>query len=521
MLDTSNTVSYQVPHLPAILALHGQWRAKEEAVVCEEDRLTWSQLMRLCHQFANGLAQHNIEQGSRVGIVMSNGIPMLQTLLGVMSSGSVSVPINLSVNDDALVNMFKDAGVTTIVATDDQVDRINALRSRLPSTVKLFICESQHEGWLSIAGLTKGQSSEIPDVTISDDDLLNIIYSSGTTGIPKGIVHTFRARRDWCYDLAIALRYQPKARTLLTIGLYSNISWIGMLCTLLAGGTVVIHKQFDAKAFLQTVEEEKITHTAMVPIQYQRIAAEIPKQNYSVSTMQAMMCCGSPLHPELKQQLFKYFPCGLIELYGLTEGIITTLDPESAEGRWSSVGKPLIGTDIIIVDENDKPLPANKAGEIVSRGRIMMHSYFQNSKATQDSLYIDKNGASWLRSGDIGYVDDDGFLFIVDRKKDMILSGGQNIYPQDIEAILKSHNNIDDVAVIGVNSKRWGETPLALVIPSTTSESENQLLQWANSVLGKQQRLVDLKYVTSLPRNPNGKLLKRELRQLYTDMSYE
>jgi acyl-CoA synthetase (AMP-forming)/AMP-acid ligase II len=236
--------------------------------------------------------------------------------------------------------------------------------------------------------------------------------------------------------------------------------------------------------------------------------------------MQAMMSCGSPLHEGLKQAIFETFPCGIIELYGLTEGIITTLDPEDAQGRWSSVGKPLIGTDILIIGDDDQPCDCGESGEIVSRGRITMPGYWQREDANAEARYVDASGQVWLRSGDIGHLDSQGFLYIVDRKKDMILSGGQNIYPQDIEAVLVTHPQIADVAVIGAPSQRWGETPVALVVPRDPGLEMPALLDWANQRLGRQQRLADCIAVTELPRNPNGKILKRELRKEYGDKSY-
>jgi acyl-CoA synthetase (AMP-forming)/AMP-acid ligase II len=453
---------------------------------------------------------------------MGNGMAMAQALFGTMAAGACSVPINLSVNDDALISMLADAGVVALVATADQTARIVRLEKRLPSTLKLLITDGPPaEGWTDLELLCSEQPVHLPEINIDADSALNIIYSSGTTGLPKGILHTQRGRRDWAYDLAIALRYNGAARTLLTIGLYSNISWVAMLCTLLAGGTLVIHARFDAGDFLRTVCDERITHTAMVPIQFQRVVEALRNEGGNVSSMQAMMSCGSPLHEQLKRDIFNYFPCGIIELYGLTEGIITTLEPEDAEGRWASVGRPLIGTDICIVDNNDSLLPANQSGEIVSRGRITMPCYWNRDDATEEAEFIDPDGVQWLRSGDIGYVDDEGYLYIVDRKKDMILTGGQNVYPQDIEAILVEHEHVDDVAVIGLPSTRWGETPVALVVPANGHELDVEAIrQWANSRLGKQQRLADIIVRTELPRNPNGKILKRELRVEYGDREY-
>ncbi|MGQ9425014.1 class I adenylate-forming enzyme family protein [Gilvimarinus sp. F26214L] len=510
------------PLLPEILSLHGKWRARQPALVCNDVQWTWAELIEASHRFAHGLIAHGIRRGDRIGVVMSNGATMVQALLGTMAAGAVSVPINLSVSDEALVKMMHDAEVRAIVVTGDQQARIDVLRRQMPPATAMFISEGVGDGWTTIEQLCVDRPTSLPEVGLADDDLLNIIYSSGTTGMPKGIAHTHRARRDWAYDLTIALRYHGAVRTLLTIGLYSNISWVGMLCTLLSGGTLVVHQRFDAAAFLDTVESDRITHTAMVPVQYQRVADEQERLPRNLGSMQAMMCCGSPLHPQLKQTIFKQFPCGVIELYGLTEGIITTLEPEAAEGRWASVGKPLVGTDIAIIDDRGGFLPPNASGEIISRGRISMQGYFQNPEATLDSQYTDPDGRAWLRSGDIGYLDPEGYLYIVDRKKDMILSGGQNIYPQDIEAVLLTHPAVYDAAVIGVKSRRWGETPLALVVRTEGhSVEEAVLLDWANQRLGKQQRLADLKFTSTLPRNPNGKLLKRELRNEFEDVIYE
>jgi acyl-CoA synthetase (AMP-forming)/AMP-acid ligase II len=507
------------PLLPEIFALHARWRADRDAVIVGELRRSWAGFAADNHRFAHGLRAAGIVSGDRVGVFMANGYPMLTALFGTLASGAVSVPLNTSVSDEAIVAMLSDAGIRALVVSDEYRARFAALLPELPKDL-LCISDVAAEGWHAMDALAAGQPDTLPAIDLAADAPLNIIYSSGTTGLPKGILHSHRGRRDWAYDLAIALRYHGAARTLLTIGLYSNISWVAMLCTLLAGGTLLVHPRFDAPAFLDTVEAEGITHTAMVPIQFQRVLDVQGEHPRDLSSMHAMMSCGSPLHEGLKRAIFDTFPCGIIELYGLTEGIITTLDPEDAQERWSSVGKPLIGTDILIVDDSDEPCPTGNAGEIVSRGRITMPGYWRRDDANLDARYIDADGQVWLRSGDIGYVDEQGFLYIVDRKKDMILSGGQNIYPQDIEAVLVGHEQVDDVAVIGAPSERWGETPLALVVLRDAALDMSALLDWANQRLGKQQRLVDCIAVAELPRNPNGKILKRELRKIHGEKRY-
>ncbi|NHN38470.1 acyl--CoA ligase [Pseudomaricurvus alcaniphilus] len=511
------------PLLPEILALHGKWKGDKPALVCAGQWLSWRDFSDSLNRVANALDRHGVGQRDHVVVLMNNGIEMVQAMFGIMAAGAVSVPINLSVSDAAIAGMIEDSGASAIVVTPPQEARIEALRASLPEKVKLLVTTGTGNqdfiGWRDFLG---SSSAATPAVTIEPDDLLNIIYSSGTTGLPKGIAHTHRGRRDWAYDLGIALRYHSAARTLLTIGLYSNISWVAMLTTLLAGGTLFVHESFDADHFIASVERDRITHTAMVPIQYQRLAERLRQRpDADVSSMQAMMCCGSPLHESLKQEIYQRFNGGIIELYGLTEGIITTLDPEEAEGRWASVGKPLLGTDIVILGADDRPLPAGQAGEIAARGRISMPGYYNRPEANEEACWRDELGRAWLRSGDIGRLDEQGYLYIVDRKKDMILSGGQNIYPQDIEAVLIEHSAVNDVAVIAAGSQRWGETPIALVVLEAGVEEKPDLIKaWCNQRVGKQQRLADVIVVDALPRNPNGKVLKRELRKQYAERQY-
>ena len=509
------------PLLPEIFSLHGKWRAQQDAVICGEQRLSWQQFCSENHRLANGLIAQGVLPGSRVGIVMSNGVPMLHTIMAVMAAGLVSVPINLSVNDEGLVGMMVDAEISVLVITSDQQQHIENLLDKMPSSLMLLLSDTlDNDRWKSLATISADMSEELPSVTYSEKSPLNIIYSSGTTGMPKGIVHHHRGRRDWAYDLSLALRYDDSAKTLLNIGLYSNISWVGMLCTLLVGGTIVLHSRFDSDEFLQTVSREKITHTVMVPIQYQRVIESYRQKPTDISSMKSMMSCGSPLHQDLKRQIYETFNGAIIELYGLTEGIITTLNPENMEQRWESVGKPLVGTDIAIIGEQDEILPSGKSGEVISRGRITMPGYYRRNKENTQAEFVDTEGLQWIRTGDIGYLDHDGYLYIVDRKKDMILSGGQNIYPQDIESVLIQHPDINDVAVVAATSKRWGETPIAIAVGENTC-SANDFIQWANTRLGKQQRLADVIFVDALPRNPNGKILKRELRTQFGSKSYE
>jgi acyl-CoA synthetase (AMP-forming)/AMP-acid ligase II len=519
---TANTnMTGPSPLFPEILALHGKWRGNSNAVIFDGNTRTWREFLNKSNQVANALLDAGCRQGDVVAVLMQNGFEMAESLLGIALVGCVSAPLNLSVTDAAILAMIEDANAKVLIATADQMQRF-AQEPGLKD-LRLKVASEASEtppGWTRWIDWLRRQPTTTPAVKIQATDPLNIIYSSGTTGRPKGIVHTHQTRLDWAYDLSIALRYHGGAKTLCTLNLYSNIAWVQMMCTWLAGGTLVLTRGFDAGEVLRLIENTKITHTAMVPVQFQRILDHADIAKADLSSMQAMMSCGSPLYEELKAGIFDEFPCGIIELYGLTEGVITTLEPEEIEGRLASVGRPLMGTDLCILDDQDQICPIGEAGEIVSRGRIVMPGYHNRPDANAESIWVDEQGRIWLRTGDIGKLDEEGYLYIVDRKKDMILSGGQNIYPADIEAVLVEHPDVRDAAVIGIPSKTWGETPIAWIEWAEAGAGDKDhadpasIQQWLNTRVGKRQRIHGVFPIDELPRNPNGKILKRQLREM-------
>lgn len=506
------------PKFTDILALHGKWLGDKPALVMGERLLDWRSFDATQIQVANGLIALGVSKGDRVALITDNSIEMLEAMFGILRAGAVIVPLNLAVAPEGMQAMLQDSAVSAVFVSAPHVGRMEAVCRALPSIQRggRIVIGGRADGWTNYDVWRDAQNSENPGVETDDDDLFNIIYSSGTTGLPKGIAHTQSRRLAFARDLGMTCRFDTQARTLVNIGLYSNISMSSALFTLLVGGTVHIHEGFSPLAVLDTIQKHRITHLFMVPIQFQMIWEMDGFDDYDLSSLKCLLSVGSALHLELKQKLLTSVGQIVIEAYGLTEGPLTVIDGEDCVRLLGSVGKPIFGTDIRIINGDGVEVPAGIDGEIVGRGPHNMPYYYNNPTATEDSTWVSPEGDKWLKTGDLGRLDEDGFLYIVGRLKDMIVSGGQNIYPSDIEAVMITHPDVNDVAVIGVPHEKWDETPFAIVVPEPGSSPDAAAItDWVNQRVGKRQRITGVDFATELPRNPNGKILKRVLREPY------
>jgi long-chain acyl-CoA synthetase len=312
--------------------------------------------------------------------------------------------------------------------------------------------------------------------------------------------------------------YGRDAVTLLSTPLYSNTTLVCLFPTLAGGGTVVVMRKFDAVGYLALAERLRVTHTMLVPVQYRRLLDRPEFDRHDLSHTRLKLCTSAPFSAELKAEVLARWPGGLIEYFGMTEGGgVCILEAHQYRDKLHTVGRPAQGHDIRLIDEDGVEVGPGVTGEVVGRSASVMNGYHGRPDKTAEATWTSPEGLAFIRTGDVGRFDEDGFLTLMDRKKDMIISGGFNIYPSDLEAVLVQHPAVAEAAVVGVPSRDWGETPVAFVVPKPGAAVEaTEIREFANERLGKMQRLADVRLVAELPRSPIGKVLKRELREAWT-----
>jgi acyl-CoA synthetase (AMP-forming)/AMP-acid ligase II len=491
---------------------HARWYPEKTAVVFEDRRLTWKELNSRANRVANRLAETGVCGGDRVAIVSPNCLEYPEIMFGALKAGAVIVPVSAMLRPETVCGELRDAQAKAVFAAHPLLPLAAGYRE---PCVRIVLAGSADQ-WTAYEEFRRDGSDAEPENPPSGDDPYNIVYSSGTTGTPKGIVHTHQARVLFAMTCGLEFRLHNEAVSLISTPLYTNGTQLIYLPTVLAGGTLVLTRSFDALAFLGLVEKEKCTHAFLVPTQFIRIMDHPEFAHHDVSSIEILLSAAAPLSKDTKREILDKFPhAKLAELYGLTEGISTVLRPDEQFSKPGSVGKPRLGGDIKIIDGNGNELPRGRTGEIVGTNYSMMTGYYRDPGRTHEAQWRDRRGKLYLRTGDVGRLDEDGYLYIVDRKKDLIISGGFNIFPSDIESVLMSHPEVSEAAVIGMPDREWGETPVAIVVKMNPGSglSENNLKEWANQRLAAYQKLSAVKFRTFLPRNELGKILKTELRK--------
>ncbi len=506
----------------------GQFFAKQaelnptrEAIfdVAADARFSYAEANARINRASGAMTSLGVAKGDRVATLLMNGHHFVEVFYGLAKIGGVTVALNWRLVAEELSFILTDSGAETMVFGTDFNEVVADLHGRGAAGTK--ITKWVHVGDAAdrpdfaegYEDLLAAATDDEPEIMGVGDDLLFIMYTSGTTGLPKGVMHTHETT-TWSIITGAATAEMRKGdRYLICLPLFHVGAMNPLLTTIYSGGTTIIMNQFDPTRIWELFGEEKVQCTLAVPAMLQFMLLTYDKDAHDISTLRWVMSGASPVPANLIET-YAGMGIEIHQVYGLTEtgGPACLIGPDDAIRRAGSTGKAFFHTDVKVVTEDGEIAAPNEPGEVLVRGPHIMAGYWNRDDATAESV-VD----GWLHTGDIALVDDDGFVYIHDRVKDMIISGGENVYPAEIENVIVGVAGVKETAVIGIESAKWGETPLAIVVKADESLTADAVLAECQAKLAKFKQPARVEFIDAIPRNPTGKALKRILREQFND----
>lgn len=490
---------------------------KEAYVDSHSDlRLNFAELNERSNRIANAFTEAGLKKQERVGLLLMNSAEFMEAYFGLAKIGAVIVPLNWRLVADELEFILKDSGTTRLIFGEEFIDTVADLHGRGDKT--------DIGQWLQVEGETEpawfaesyqafrdsGAGTE-PATGAADDDMLYIMYTSGTTGLPKGVVHTHHTSIWAILTIAANTHYREDDRFLGALPMFHVGALTPFSVNVYAGTTSVVMRSFTPLLAWQLLEREKITTSLMVPAMLNFMLQVPDFERFDYSNLRWVMTGAAPVPVALTRRYME-LGVGVRQVYGLTEtcGPACLMDADEALRKPDSTGKAFFHTSVRVVNEAGEDCAPGEAGEVLVGGPHIMREYWNRPEATAETI-VD----GWLHTGDVAIMDEEGFVSIQDRIKDMIISGGENVYPAEVEGVLITHPDIVEAAVIGQPSETWGESPLAVVVSSSEALTEGEVLDYCEGRLARFKQPKGVVFIEEIPRNPSGKILKRILREQY------
>jgi len=488
------------------------------AITFEGQDISYNELMEHSWQVANGLLELGIERQDRVAHLAKNSPEFFEIFIGASATAYATAGVNWRLAGPEILQILNATENSTLFVGKDFYPIIETIESDLTFIKNIIAIDGGHDRWIDYTSWRDQQSKQRPEVTLEGDDDILQLYTSGTTGLPKGVqltnqgyVNAFNAFVD--NDI---LDVDSNSRFVNVLPLFHvggiNLTIIPLLC----GAHIHLLAEFDATIVLDCLSNDKISHALFVPAMIQMMLQEPKVRERDYSSLQRLYYGASPISESVLVEAGEVFGSDFMQLYGATEnyGLVSMLAPEdhaAERNKLRACGKPALGSEVKVIDSNGDTVANGEVGEILIKSNWIMKSYWRNPTATDETI-VD----GWYHTGDAAYMDDEGFLFIQDRIKDMIITGGENVYPAEVENAVQSHEDVLDVAVIGIPDEQWGEAIKACVVLHPGAElSEEEIITYARTQIAGFKAPKSIDFIPELPRNPSGKILRRELRAPY------
>jgi len=508
----------KIQTLKELLNRNAQTYSDKTAFIFEDKRYTFKQVNQRVNSLINALASMGVRKGDRVAILAYN-CPQYYEVFNIAKAGRICVPLNYRSVGRELVYLINNSEANTLILEKEFVNTILPIRHELVG-VKNFIClDAAVENMASYEQLISSFPPDEPVDEVETDDPCTLFYTSGTTGRPKGAIHT---HRSMIAEIRVPHRDLSSNDIALCVMPFFHVggSAAYLFPAFAYGATIVIHKKFDDTLVLETIAREKVTYTCLVPAMIIRLLEHPDLDKYDLSSLRTIAYTGAPIPFEALRRGVEHFGKIFFQLLGQTETLnLTVLKKEdhNIEGtakeikRLESVGKPPAEGEVRIVGEQGHDVPVGEVGEIIARSDRMMKGYWKLPKETAEIM---KGG--WLHTGDMGIMDEDGYIYIVDRKKDMIISGGENIYSREVEEVLYTHPAVQEAAVVGVPDEKWGESVKAvIVLRKGMTATEDEMIDFCKERLASYKKPKSVEFWDSLPMTGSGKIMKNEIRDRY------
>lgn len=487
------------------------------AVVYEDTRLTYRQLDSRVNRLANALLALGVGRSDRLTVLSENTHKYLEIYFAASKMGISVTPLNFRLADDEIVHIVSDSESTVFLVGDGYEARTAALRTAL-TDIRLWVAmDNDTDGFESYETLIASAADDEPGRDPDEDEMAILMYTGGTTGLPKGVMMSHRGLMTAVAGAAVMCGFQRDDTTCFVLPLF-HVSFWPAFSVLFVQGTVVINRKPDLNGMLKLIQDEKCTHINAVPTLYGWLLQMADVDAYDLSSLRLITYAGSPFPPELlKQCILKFGPI-FEQAYAMTEcigGTFLLKEDHVLEGDRSrllaSAGKACVVVDVSVKGEDDSDLPPGEIGEIAIRGKCMMMGYWKNPELTARAI---RNG--WYHTGDMGYLDDDGYLFLVDRKADMIVTGGENVYPKEVEDVLYQHPAVAMAAVVSAPDDKWGErVQAAVVLKPEQSATEAELVAYCKERLAGYKCPKVVEFWDQLPTTPVGKILRKDVKKKF------